>query len=112
MRIVIQQVQAKTASGDYEEFYAFRDSMVELLEALDSRPAVEPVAAARPALHMKSGEADGKGERTSPPLGRATARLTPRMSGRAVRSPSATSCAKPVGPRPTLIEIMAVLCVT
>jgi hypothetical protein len=58
MRIIIQQVQPKTASGDYDEFYAFRDSMVELLESLDSQPV------------------------------------------------------EPARPRPTLIEIMAVLCVT
>jgi hypothetical protein len=58
MRIVVQEVQPKTASGDYDEFYAFRDSMVELLETLDSLPA------------------------------------------------------EPVRPQPTLIEIMAVLCVT
>lgn len=42
MRIIIQKVQPKTASGDYEGFYAFRDAMVELLESLDS-PPVEPV---------------------------------------------------------------------
>jgi hypothetical protein len=42
MRIIVQQVQPKTESGDYDEFNSFRDSMVQLLEALDSRP-MEPV---------------------------------------------------------------------
>jgi hypothetical protein len=45
MRLIVQQVHPKTASGDYDEFYAFRESIVEILDSLD-----EPLSgsAARP----------------------------------------------------------------
>jgi hypothetical protein len=42
MRLIVKQVHPETASGDYDEFYAFRQSVVAILDSPDAPLAPIP----------------------------------------------------------------------